>query len=59
MEQQDLKWKSELSKQSEIVNQRLQYHFANTEGGWNIEWMKAPFMKEFLNEVQKLVELSK
>ena len=48
-----------LSQQSEIVNQRLQYHFANTEGGWNIEWMNAPFMKEFLNEVQKLVELSK
>ena len=48
-----------LSQQSEIVRQRLQYHFAKTEGGWNIEWMNAPFMREFLNEVQKLVDLSK
>ena len=50
---------SRLSQQSEIVRQRLQYHFAKTEGGWNIEWMNAPFMREFLNEVQKLVDLSK
>ena len=48
-----------LSQQSEIVRQRLQYHFGKTEGGWNIEWMNAPFMREFLNEVQKLVVLSK
>ncbi len=26
--------------------------------GWNIDNMNAPFMKEFLNEVAKLVELS-
>lgn len=48
-----------LSYQSEIVRQRLNYHFAKVGGGWNIESMNAPFMKEFLNEVQKLVELSK
>jgi hypothetical protein len=49
----------DLSKQSEIVRQRLKYHFAKVGGGWNIESMKAPFMEEFLNEVAKLVELSK
>jgi len=48
-----------LSHQSEIVRQRLHYHFAKVGGGWNIEHMNAPFMKEFLNEVAKLVELSK
>ena len=48
-----------LSQQSEIVRQRLHYHFAKVGGGWNIEEMNAPFMKEFLNEVQKLVDLSK
>ena len=48
-----------LSQQSEIVRQRLHYHFAKVGGGWNIEGMSAPFMKEFLNEVQKLVDLSK
>jgi len=50
---------SHLSQQSEIVRQRLHYHFAKVGGGWNIEGMNAPFMKEFLNEVQKLVDLSK
>jgi hypothetical protein len=48
-----------LSQQSEIVRQRLHYHFAKVGGGWNIEGMNAPFMREFLNEVQKLVDLSK
>ena len=48
-----------LSKQSEIVRQRLHYHFAKVGGGWDIEGMNAPFMKEFLNEVQKLVDLSR
>lgn len=48
-----------LSQQSEIVRQRLHYHFAKVGGGWNIEGMNAPFMIEFLNEVQKLVDLSK
>lgn len=47
-----------LSHQSEIVRQRLQYHFAEVGGGWNIDGMNAPFMKEFLNEVARLVELS-
>lgn len=42
-------------RQSEIVKQRLKYHFGNTDGTWNIpEGM--PFMKEFLNEVKKLTE---
>ena len=50
---------SRLSQQSEIVRQRLHYHFTKVGGGWNIEGMNAPFMKEFLNEVQKLVDLSK
>ena len=45
-----------VSQQAEIVRQRLHYHFAEVGGGWNIEGMNAPFMKEFLNEVQKLVE---
>ena len=48
-----------LSQQSEIVRQRLHYHFAKVGGGWNIQGMNAPFMKEFLNEVQRLVDLSK
>lgn len=48
-----------LSQQSEIVRQRLHYHFAKIGGGWNIDGMNAPFMEEFLNEVQKLVDLSK
>ena len=48
-----------LSRQSEIVGQRLHHHFAKVGGGWNIEGMNAPFMNEFLNEVQKLVDLSK
>ena len=46
-----------LSQQSEIVRQRLHYHFATVGGGWNVEGMNAPFMNEFLNEVQKLVDL--
>lgn len=33
--------------------------WAKVGGGWNIEGMNAPFMREFLNEVQKLVDLSK
>src|SRR5574344_1449392 len=48
-----------LSQQSEIVRERLHCHFAKVSGGWNIDGMNAPFMKEFLNEVQKLVDLSK
>lgn len=49
---------NQASQQSEIVRQRLHYHFAKVGGGWNIEGMNAPFMKDFLNEVQKLVDLS-
>lgn len=47
----------ELKEQSMIVKQRLQYHFGSpSTGDWNIlEGM--PFMKEFLNEVEKLTEL--
>jgi hypothetical protein len=46
-----------LQEQSEIVKQRLHYHFAKVGGGWNIEGMNAPFMKEFLNEVERLCAL--
>jgi hypothetical protein len=42
--------------QSEIVKQRLQYHFAKTDGTWNVP-KDMPFMKEFLNEVKKLCEM--
>ena len=49
---------TELTKQTKIVKQRILYHFGNPKGSFNIpEGM--PFMKEFLNEVEKLVELSK
>lgn len=51
------KEENSISQQSEIVKQRLHYHFAKVGGGWDIEGMNAPFMNEFLNEVQKLVEL--
>lgn len=47
-----------LQEQSKIVKQRLHYHFAKVGGGWNIEGMNAPFMKEFLNEVERLCALS-
>ena len=48
----------DIKKQSEIVRQRLEYHFRTTDGSWNIEGMNAPFMKEFLNEVERLCALS-
>lgn len=47
-----------LQTQSKIVSDRLSYHFGNPHGGWNIP-QNMPFMKEFLNEVQKLCNLSK
>ena len=47
-----------LQEQSEIVKERLHYHFAKVGGGWNIEHMNAPFTKEFLNEVERLCALS-
>lgn len=47
-----------LQEQSEIVKERLHYHFAKIGGGWNIEGMNMPFMNEFLNEVERLCVLS-
>jgi hypothetical protein len=41
--------------QSEIVKQRLNYHFSDGDGNWNVP-KSMPFMKEFLNEVYKLCE---
>lgn len=39
--------------QAEIVKQRLNYHFSDGDGNWNVP-KNMPFMKEFLNEVYKL-----
>ena len=47
-----------LKKQSEIVKQRLSYHFGDTNNKWNFP-RELPFMKEFLNEVKKLCDLTK
>ena len=47
-----------LQEQAKIVEQRLWYHFANTDGDFNIP-EGLPFMKEFLNEVNKLVAMVK
>ena len=44
------------SNQAEIVKQRLHYHFAKTDGTWNVP-KDMPFMKEFLNEVKKLCDI--
>lgn len=41
---------------AEIVRQRLNYHFAGTNGDWNIP-KNIPFMQEFLNEVRTLCDL--
>jgi hypothetical protein len=41
--------------QAEIVKQRLNYHFSDGDGNWNVP-KSMPFMKEFLNEVYKLCE---
>lgn len=43
-------------EQAEIVKNRLHYHFAKTDGTWIIP-DGMPFMKEFLNEVSKLISL--
>lgn len=48
----------QLKEQAKVVEQRLWYHFANTEGGFNIP-EGLPFMKEFLNDVNKLVGIAK
>lgn len=47
-----------LQEQAKIVEERLWYHFANTDGGFNVP-KDLPFMKEFLNEVDKLVGMVK
>jgi hypothetical protein len=39
--------------QKQIVRERLQYHFKQLDGSWIIP-DGMPFMKEFLNEVEKL-----
>lgn len=44
------------SIQAEIVKQRLNYHFVNTNGKWNVP-KEMPFMNEFLNEVKKLCDI--
>ena len=44
---------SDLKKQSDIVKQRLEYHFRGTDGTW-IFPNNLPFMNEFLNEVDKM-----
>ena len=46
---------SNILKQSEIINERLHYHFTKFDGSWNIP-KDMPFMVEFLNEVKKLCE---
>lgn len=44
------------SNQAEIVKQRPHYHFAKTDGTWDIP-KHMPFMKEFLNEVKRLCDI--
>lgn len=44
------------SNQAEIVKQRLHYHFAKTDGNWDVP-KDMPFMKEFLNEVKRLCDI--
>lgn len=39
--------------QKQIVKERLNYHFKNADGSWNVP-NGMPFMNEFLNEVEKL-----
>lgn len=46
----------DIKKQAEIVRQRLEYHFRLVSGGFFVP-KDMPFMKEFLNEVDKLVKL--
>lgn len=43
--------------QSEIVKQKLNYHFANLEGGFNVP-KNMPFMSEFLKDVKKLCDIN-
>jgi len=46
----------DIKRQAQLVESRIDYHFANGKGGFNIpEGM--PFMKEFLAEVNKLCSL--
>lgn len=49
---------TDIKKQSEIVKMRLEYHFGTgIANQWNIP-KDMPFMKEFLNEVERLCALS-
>lgn len=43
--------------QSQIVKERLHYHFAKVGGVWNIP-KDMPFMNEFLNCVDKLCKMT-
>jgi hypothetical protein len=45
-----------VQEQSEIVKQRLNYHFLKIDGSWDIP-KALPFMKEFLNEIKLLCKL--
>jgi len=45
-----------LKEQNEIVKQRLHYHFANSNGEYNIP-KDMPFVKEFLSSVDKLCKM--
>jgi len=47
----------EVENQVEVVKQRLHYHFSDITGGWIIP-KNLPFMNEFLNEIDKLCNLS-
>lgn len=48
--------KEELRNQNIIVYQRLMYHFGNPNGSFNVP-PDLPFMKEFLNEINKLCDM--
>lgn len=46
----------EIKSRAIIVKQRLHYHFAKTDGTWDVP-EDMPFMREFLNEVKKLCDV--
>ncbi len=48
---------NKLKRQTDIVDQSLSYHFRGVQEKWNIDDLP-PFMNEFLNDVEKLVELT-
>jgi len=45
-----------LKVQAEIVRQRIMYHFALIDGSFSTP-VNMPFMKEFLNEINKLLHI--